>query len=274
MKGESVMLNSINRRDFLKASVALTTVAGVKNVIGAENDNSENKQEYYEFRIYRTDDINKKKMLNIYLEKALLPALGRMGIDRIGVFSNMDNLNDNSIYVLIPYSTLEVFASVNPKLLADEEYLNAAKEHFAVPKDNPVFNRIQSKFYKAFEGMPVIEMPTQTAENNPRIFEMRIYESHTEEKAALKVDMFNSGEIQIMRETELAPVFFGEALIGDNLPSLAYMLSASDRELHKAHRAKFGAHPEWKRMKKMPKYKDTVSKIKKFFLTPTVYSQI
>ena len=268
------MSNSIYRRDFLKASAALTAVAGAKNSVGAESENSGKKQEYYEFRVYKTNDINKKKMLDMYLEKALLPALGRMGIDRIGIFSNMDNLNDNSIYVLIPYSTLEVFASVNPKLLADKEYMNAAKEHFAAPKDNPVFNRIQSKFYKAFEGMPVIEMPIQTAENNPRIFEMRIYESHTEEKAALKVEMFNSGEMQVMRETELAPVFYGEALIGDDLPNLAYMLSASDRELHKAHWAKFGVHPEWTRMKEMPRYKDTVSNITNFFLTPMAYSQI
>ncbi len=268
------MSNSINRRDFLKASAALTAVAGAKNVVGAESENSGKKQEYYEIRIYKTKDENKKKMLDSYLEKALVPAFGRIGIDRIGVFTNMDNLNDYSIYVLFPYSTLEVFTTVNSKLLTDKEYLNAAKEHFAAPKDNPVFNRIHSKFYKAFEGMPVIEMPLQTAENKPRIFEMRIYESHTEEKAALKVEMFNSGEMQVMRDTELAPVFFGEALIGDDVPNLAYMLSASDRELHKAHWSKFGEHPEWKRMKEMPKYKDTVSNITNFFLMPTAYSQI
>ena len=175
---------------------------------------------------------------------------------------------------MIPYSTLEIFAAVNPKLLEDKEYMLAAKEHFAALKDDPVFSRIQSKFYKAFEGIPVIEMPRQTAEKTPRIFELRIYESHTEEKAALKVEMFNKGEIQVMRDTELAPVFFGEALIGDDLPHLAYMLSATDREAHEAHWSKFGEHPEWERMRKMPKYKDTVSKSTNIFLIPTVYSQI
>ena len=122
--------------------------------------------------------------------------------------------------------------------------------------------------------MPVIEMPRQTGDDKPRIFELRIYESHTEEKAALKVDMFNSGEIQVMRDTELAPVFYGEALIGDDLPNLAYMLSASDRDAHKEHWDKFGAHPEWQRMREMPKYKDTVSKITNYFLKPTSYSEI
>lgn len=268
------MSKAINRRGFIKTSATLAAVSGATNALGAEGGNAGKKQEYYEFRVYKSDDSKKKKMLSSYLEKALLPALSRMDIDRIGVFNNMDDENDHSIYVLIPYSTLEAFASVNPKLLTDKEYLNAAKEHFASPKDNPVFDRIQSKFYKAFAGMPVIEMPEQSAENKPRMFEMRMYESHTEEKAALKVDMFNSGEMQVMRDTELAPVFFGEALIGDDVPNLNYMLSASDLESHKAHWDKFRDHPVWNRMKAMPKYKDTVSKITNIFLVPTAYSQI
>jgi hypothetical protein len=268
------MLKLINRRNFLRTSTALAVVAGTKNVVRAEGDEFGKKQEYYELRVYKTKDLNKMKMVESYLEKALIPALGRMSIDRIGVFTNMDKLDDYSIYVMIPYSTLEIFVAVNPQLLKDKQYMLDAKEHFAAHKDDPVFTRIQSKFYKAFKGMPVIEMPGQTADNRPRIFELRIYESHTEKKAALKVDMFNSGEIQVMRDTELAPVFFGEALIGDDLPNLTYMLSASDREAHEAHWSKFGGHPDWERMKEMPKYKDTVSNITNFFLRPTVYSQI
>ena len=124
------MVNSKNRRDFIKASAALTAVASSKNGAGAERENTGEKQEYYELRIYKTNDTDKKKMLDSYLEKALLPALGRMGIDRIGIFSNMDDLNDTSMYVLIPYSTLDVFASVNPKLLADKGYMDAAQNYF------------------------------------------------------------------------------------------------------------------------------------------------
>ena len=268
------MSKSINRRNFLKASAGLVVVAGSKNVKGTEDEKSGKNQEYYEFRVYKTNDANKMKMVDSYLEQALIPALGRMSIDRIGVFTNMDTPDDYSIYLLIPYSTLEIFAAVNPKLLEDKEYMHAAKEHFAAVQDDPVFTRIQSKFYKAFEEIPVIEIPGQTAENKPRIFELRIYESHTEEKAALKVEMFNEGEIQVMRETELAPIFFGEALIGDDVPNLAYMLSAPDRAAHEAHWSKFGEHPEWKRMRELPKYKGTVSKSTNLFLLPRGYSQL
>jgi hypothetical protein len=268
------MSTSANRRSFLKASAAFAAAAGAQTAVRANAEGSETKQEYYEIRVYRTGDADKMKKVDGYLEKALLPALGRMGLDRIGVFTNMDEPDDHSIYVLIPYPTLDRFASLNPTLLADEKYQAAAREHFGAPKDDPVFTRIQSRFYKAFAGIPVIEMPEQTAEKKPRVFELRIYESHTEEKAVLKVDMFNSGEIQVMRDTQLGPVFFGEALIGDDVPNLAYMLSGADRDAHKSHWDAFRAHPEWNRMKAMPKYKDTVSTITNTFLVPTAYSQI
>jgi hypothetical protein len=37
--------------------------------------------------------------------------------------TNMDQPNDFSVYVLIPYSTLDVFADVNSKLLADNQLI-------------------------------------------------------------------------------------------------------------------------------------------------------
>ena len=89
-----------------------------------------------------------------------------------------------------------------------------------------------------------------------------------------KVEMFNSGEIDVMRETGLGPVFYGQALIGPNLPHLTYMLSAEDQDSHKKHWDAFGKHATWDKMKNDPKYADTVSKISTHFLVPTSYSQI
>ena len=86
--------------------------------------------------------------------------------------------------------------------------------------------------------------------------------------------MFNSGEIQIMRDVGLAPVFYGEVLIGDDVPNLMYMTSASDQKAHDEHWAAFRTHPDWLSMKTDAKYKDTVSKNTKLFLVPAPYSQI
>lgn len=263
-----------NRRNFLKATAGLAAVASTGGALSAVDHHGHKKQEYYEFRVYKTASADKKAVLNRYLEKALLPGLNRMGIDRIGVFTNRNEPADLNVYVLIPYKTLDLFAAVNPALQADKKYLSAAKEYYAAPKDDPVFTRIESKLHKAFAGMPVIEMPKQTAGNKPRLFELRVYEAHTEEKAALKVDMFNSGEMQVMRDVGLAPVFYGEVIIGDDVPNLMYMTSASNQEEHDKHWDGFRTHPDWLSQKEDPKYADTVSKNTKWFLIPTSYSQI
>ena len=266
------MADPIARRDFIASSIMLTAAVGAATTAAAQTRGK--KQEYYELRTYHAPSVVKRRLISSYLEQALVPALNRQGINRVGVFTVMENPNDHSIFMLIPYPTLQHLSDLNPKLESDSSYRSASKDLLAAPKDDPAFQRIESRLFKAFAGMPVIEMPAQTAAGKARMFELRIYESHNSDRAARKVDMFNDGEIQVMRDVKMGPVFFGEALVGSDVPELTYMLSAGNMDAHKEHWKDFLAHPEWNRMKVMEKYKDTVSKITNWFLAPTSYSQI
>jgi len=252
---------------FLVLCILFTTVV-------AAQDSTEPAREFYELRIYKTYDFEKQKTIEKYIEFALMPALKRQSLDRIGVFTRTDDENDHSIYMLIPFAKMDSFTNLNSNLAKDAEYQKAAQGYFDRKLNDPVFTRIESRFMKAFQAMPKMELPTQTVKGGPRIFELRLYESHTEKHAALKVDMFNSGETQLMRDVKMGPVFFGETLIGPDVPNLVYMLSASDLETHQQHWQAFLKSDEWNRIKKLEKYKDTVSNIKKWFLKPTSYSQL
>jgi len=254
------------------AAFAIILCVGAQTM--AQQDAGAVRQEFYELRVYKVQTAEKQQMVDTYLEKALLPALNRMGIDRVGVFKVMDKPKDLSVFMLIPYPTLEVLSQMSATLAGDQAYQDASRDYFSTPKKDPVFGRMESRFYKAFAGMPVIEMPAQTAAKEDRLFELRLYESHNEDKAVKKVEMFNVGEMQVMRDTGLAPVFFGEALIAPDLPHMLYMLSAANPEEHQAHWKAFGGHPEWKRLRSLPRYADTVSRITKWMLAPTAYSQI
>jgi hypothetical protein len=245
------------------------------SLVAAEtNDEVKIEQEFYEIRIYRINDYDKQRACESYLQTALLPALNRLDINRVGVFTNQGDENDHSVFVLIPFTTIDKFTGLNQALANDKEYQSAAAEYFARELKDPVYERIESRFLKAFSGIPVMEIPKLSTEKQERIFELRLYQSHTEDHARRKVQMFNEGEIQIMRDTQLGPVFFGETLIGPDVPNLVYMLSSSDRDSHKQHFQDFLAHPEWKRIKVLEQYKDTVSKIESWFLQPTSYSQL
>jgi hypothetical protein len=266
--------NPIARRDFLAGSLAAGTAATLASDTVEAKPRRKAAQEFYELRIYRCDSKDNQQLTLDHLEHALLPALRRSGASRTGTFTVISDKPDHSIHVLILYPTLDVLGTRNEKLAGDKKFRKAAKEFFAIPKNKPAYTRIETRLMKAFSGMPVVELPASSKKKTERMFELRIYEAHNEDKAARKVAMFNDGEIDIMRDVKLGPVFFGETLVADDVPNLTYMLSADNDAAHKDHWKAFLAHPEWDRIKRLPKYKDTVSKITSIMLSPTSFSEI
>ena len=203
----------------------------------------------------------------------MLPALNRQKIDNVGVFHNLKDENDHSIFVVIPFDNIEAFVNYNQKLGDDPQYQVDGKPFLKREKDDAIFERIESRLLKAFAGMPKMDLADYSLNKTDRLFELRLYESPTEEDARLKVEMFNKGESQLMKDVKMGPVFFGETLTGPDVPNLVYMLSAKSMEEHEAHWKAFKASPQWEEMKKLKKYKGTVSKIQNWFLKPTAYSQ-
>lgn len=267
----------MKRREFLKTSLTVSTIAGVSaaglTTVSAKSSSS--KREYYELRIYRLKSGAKSDGLDAYLEKAAIPAWNRSGAKPVGVFTEKEPKDAPAVYVLIPHPSLDAFVKATSQLNSLSGLDPAAQEYLQAPKSNPGFDRIDSWLLLAFAGMPKLEQPAYSRDKKPgRIFELRTYESHSELKALKKVEMFNSGEIDVMREVGLGPVFYGQALIGKDLPHLTYMLSAENEQAHKEHWGVFGKHPVWNKMKDDPQYADTVSKISNHFLVPTAYSQV
>ena len=230
-------------------------------------------RQYYEVRIYKIYDFEKQRIADEYLRDALLPALNRQKIENVGVFHSLKDENDHSIYMVIPFANLESFSNYNEKLGSDSKYQTAAKAYLDRKKGDGIFDRIESRLLKAFNSIPQMELADYSKDKSDRVFELRLYESTTEQHARRKVEMFNKGETQLMRDMKMSPVFFGETLAGPDLPNLVYMISAKNIEDHEAHWKSFLASDQWKKMKELPQYKDTVSNIKKWLLTPTPYSQ-
>jgi NIPSNAP len=270
----------MKRREFLKTSVAASalTVGFGCTATHPEQEHAQahgtGHREYYELRVYRLKDESSRAQLDGYLERTVIPALNRHGCKPVGVFVEKEP-KQPAVFVLIPYRSLEQFREVSPGLLEMPEYEQSAGAYWNASKNQPAFDRIDSWLLLAFTGLPHIQLAPYSQERKPgRIFELRTYESHSESKALKKIEMFNSGEIGVMKEVGLAPVFYGQALIGANLPHLTYMTSGASEEEHKKHWDAFGKHPVWQKLKDDPKYADTVSKITKWILSPTEYSQI
>jgi hypothetical protein len=135
---------------------------------------------------------------------------------------------------------------------------------------------MESSLLHAFAGMPKLVAPTEAAGSRPRVFELRIYESHSRSANLKKIEMFNSGEIGIFQRAGFQPVFFGETLAGPQLPNLTYMVTYPAIDQRARFWAAFGADPEKQRLFAIPEYADKliVSKIRSVFLKPLPGSQV
>jgi hypothetical protein len=247
---------------------SLTLVFFLNHAIAADP----NARQYYELRVYSTRSEEQQKRVNDYWQKAAIPALNRAGVRPIGVFTELQDSATNRIYVLIPYDSLEAFASVHAKLEADSDYLKAAAEFLAAPKSNPAYERFETSLLLAFEGMKHLAEPS--ADKRPNVFELRSYLSPSEDKGLNKIRMFESGEINVMKEVGLAPIFYGRTVAGSQMPNLFYMTSGENLDEHKKHWQAFSASPVWKKLQADVEFKDNMIGSVKLILKRTVASQL
>ncbi|MDO8544538.1 MAG: NIPSNAP family protein [Opitutaceae bacterium] len=274
----------LRRREFLKTSLAASATAALGSNLHAASKSSAAGREYYELRCYRLKPGGSPAPLNSYLEKALLPALDKRGIKNVGVFTELEvekkagtskPMANSPVWVLIPHTTLDSFATTAAELNQDPAVQKAGGEYLRIPKSSPAFERVDTWLYRAFKGMPKMEIPAfSKSKTSGRVFEMRDYESHSELAALSKMTMFDEGETEIMRDLGMSPMLFGQSLAGPNLPHLRYFTGGPSLEAHLANWKKFGPDPRWQKMSKMEKYKDTTSKNTARFVVPTAYSTI
>ena len=274
----------MERRDFVMTAMAaggawLSAGSGVGAFqSGPAGRGSERAGEFYELRRYRLRRGPGQGLTDTYLRTAAVPAWQRAGAGPIGVFSVMIGPNSPSFYVLLVHKNLDAFASLPERLAADAEYQKAAAPFLGVEAASPAFVRMDVSLLRSFDSIPKLELPFGGGENarRPRIFELRTYESHSEKAAKKKIEMFNRGEIAIFRRAGLTPVFFGETLIGADMPNLTYLLVYEDMAARDKQWSTFAADPEWKTLSTTPGYTDPeiVASISNTYLRPTAYSQI
>lgn len=268
----------MNRREFLASSIAVSGLGTsiYVNRLATGRPAERPKPEYYELRLYYLRRGSKQKLFDDFFREAALPAMNRNGIGPVGVFTVLVGPDSPTMYALLPYRSIEDFATAPDRVRADAEYQKAGVPFLNAAAADPAYIRVESSLMVSFEGMPKLEVPPSVAANKPRIFELRTYESHSKKANKKKIEMFNTGEIAIFRRTGLRPVFFGETLIGSKLPNLTYMLTFDDLAAREKSWSTFRDDPEWQKLSTSPGFTDAeiVSNISNLFLRPTSYSQI
>lgn len=231
-------------------------------------------KEFYQLKVYTLVSEAQEATVDKYLKDAYLPALHRADIKTVGVFKNIKTATDTTrkIYVLIPFKSLNQFATIDATLAGDKKYLTAGSDYIDAAWDKAPFARIESTLLQAFSGMPVMDTPDLKGPRKNRVYELRSYESATEKLYVNKVEMFNVGEVTLFDKLGFNAVFYGEVLSGSKMPNLMYMTTFDDMASRDAHWDAFRVAPEWKELSSMPKYQKNVSKADIMLLYPTEYS--
>ena len=262
----------MNRRDFITTTVALAASTGLAEA-GAPSNST---REYYELRQLTFESQSGLDRYAGFLKDAYITAVHRLHLGQVGAFTVADKPEALTIYTLQSFASLAAYSAFETHLLADAEYLKAGAPVLDLPAIDPPYTHADSSLLLAFEGWPKLTVPKETKADEPRVFELRTYESHSRNANIKKIEMFNKGESAIFARAGFQPVFFSEALTGPQVPNLTYMVTYPSIAARDGFWKAFGADPEKQRLFAIPEYSDKliVSKIHSTFLKPIAGSLI
>lgn len=261
----------MDRRNFLSASLTASAASL------AASAQSRPAAEYYDFRRYQLVSGPGTRLTDQFFSSVFIPALNKLGIGPVGVFSVYFGPDTPAYYVLLPSTKLETLVTADLEVAKDPAFMKAAAPYWDAPGGAPPYEHIESTLLRAFEGYPKLTVPAAAQKKEKRIYQLRTYVSPTNMDHVRKVEMFHHGEFAIFEKAGASGVFYADAMIGPRLPSLTYMLSFPDVEALETGWNKFTADPDWKKLAADPRFKldpPTVSSITSLVLRPLPYSQV
>jgi hypothetical protein len=189
----------MQRREFVRSALATAGAATGVAAFGAETAPGERpRQEYYQLRAYALRTGPQLALTQGYFERALIPALNRLGMSPVGTFKLDIGPETPTYYVLIPSTSVETLLSLDTLLGKDPEYVKGASGFRDAPASAPAFVRAERSILSAFSGWPKLAAPKLEA----RIFQLRTYESPSQVAHTRKIQMFNEAEIGLFTNSD------------------------------------------------------------------------
>lgn len=258
----------MRRRTILAGAAGATALAGAPEPASARH--------YLQLNFYRLRNGSQARRMNEFLSQAYLPLCRRTGVGPVGFFTNVIGPDSPSLLAVTDFSSLAELEKLRQARESDEEYRRQATQFGAAPATDPAYIRRETWLLRGIASAPKIELPPTAASRPPRIFELRIYESHNDRASRDKIAMFDQAETAIFRRCGLLPVFFGEAVFAPRMPNLTYMVAYDDMAGREKAWAAFRDDPEWKKISQKPGWTDPeiVTNISNSLLRPTPYSPV
>jgi hypothetical protein len=258
----------MNRRKFINSAAAAGVAAGSSAAAAAPAKNA-----IFELRYFRMRNGNQMQRTSEFLSKTLMPALQRAGAQPSGFFNALIGEQSPFALALVSYPSLAAVGEVWDKLAADKAFQKGADAYNSMTELSYI--RMENSLLRAFDGWPAITAP-KPLDQGSHIFELRTYESSNVKASKRKIKMFNDAESGIFKRLGMQPVFFGETIVGRNMPNLTYMVTFESLAAREKLWGDFGKDPEWQKLRAEPELADAliVSNISNAILRPMPFSPI
>jgi hypothetical protein len=235
-------------------------------------------KDIYELLVYKLKTADQMTATDHYLKDVYIPAMHRLGIKPIGVFKPVanDTAEIKNVIVLTQYISLDVWQRTKANIMNDDVYVAEAKPFLDADTAHLPFTRMESTIMEAFPEQTKL-IPTNLKSNPDAIYELRSYESPTEELHRIKVNMFNAGgEVKLFKRLDFQAIFYSDVLSGSRMPNLIYMVAFKNAAERAEHWKAFGSSPEWQSISVDPVYRNNISvnHIDSWILKRTSYSDL
>jgi hypothetical protein len=235
------------------------------------------RRDYYLIKYIWCNSALQLEQTDQYLQQVYLPMLHKAGVQKTGVFKPLanDTAALKRIVLFVPVKNIKTLEAVETSLEGQDPFAATGNAWYDAPFDKAGFMRIETMLLMAFEKMPQWRAPALKNGAEEKIYELRSYESATEQLYRRKVHMFNKGgEVDLFDKLKFNAVFYAQVLAGARMPNLMYMTSFESMQEREAHWNSFRNDPDWKTMSSLPQYKNTVSRSEVILMKATSYSEL
>lgn len=232
----------MKRRDFLGA-LAATPLSGA---LAGQGGAPGKKPGCYVINHYRLQLGSQATRLTEYLSKAYLPAVARVQGGPSLVLEAQLSEHLPLVTVVDAYDSAEQAWNLRAKLRADKAFMDATD---AWEGGERPYESVTSEL---LEAMPFAAefVPLNPPPKAPRVFESRIYQTHTGKELRGLVERFAEAEAKILARAGAHLVMFGSTVFGENKPNLTWILAFEDMAAREKFAAAFNADPEWIALRK------------------------
>jgi hypothetical protein len=232
----------MDRRAFLGA-MAASSLTGVH----AAQGQAAKKPGCYVVNHYRLQLGSQGTRLSDYLGKTYLPAVARAQGGPSLVLEAQLSEHLPLVTVIDAFAGVEQAFGLRDKLQADKVFQDGTDAWQAGP-DRP-FESLTTELLEA-TSFAAEFAPTNPPPKSPRVYEMRIYQTHTAKELRGLVERFAEAEAKILARAGSQLVMFGVPVFGNDRPNLTWMLAFDDMASREKFSAAFAADPEWAALRK------------------------